>query len=164
MQVCPLLRRRHSQKRRKRARNGRRLGKDNRQTDVQRIGGETTDERISTDLDCIKNRLWGVQSVNLFWPILFTHSFYTCITVSLTVLSTVLSHGSKLLQTKQGPHWKNFNEEESSQVILFLLVCDLNLPQSSLWPDWSLSRLHHPHHLPGWFFQWSVISFHLISS
>ena len=46
---------------------GRRLGKDNlRRTDVQRIRGETTDEQISTDLDCIKNRLWGVQSVNLF--------------------------------------------------------------------------------------------------
>jgi hypothetical protein len=44
----------------------RRLGKGNRRTDVQRIRGEATNERISTDLDCIKNRLWGVQPVNLF--------------------------------------------------------------------------------------------------
>ena len=44
----------------------RRLGKDNRRTDVQRIRGESTDEWISTDLDCIKNRLWGVQTVNHF--------------------------------------------------------------------------------------------------
>jgi hypothetical protein len=42
----------------------RRLGKVNRRTDVQQIRGETTDERISTDLDCVKNRLWGVQPVN----------------------------------------------------------------------------------------------------
>ena len=43
----------------------RRLVKDNRRTDVQRIRGEETDERISTDLDCIKNRLWGVHPHSL---------------------------------------------------------------------------------------------------
>jgi hypothetical protein len=80
------------------------------------IWGEAADERISTDLDCINNQLWVVQTVNVFWPMICTHTIYTCISVS---------HGSKLLQTKQRPRWINFIEEESSQVILFLLVGDL---------------------------------------
>jgi hypothetical protein len=43
-----------------------RLGKGNRRTDVQRIRGQSTDERISTDLDCTKSRLLCVETLNLF--------------------------------------------------------------------------------------------------
>ena len=45
--------------------------------DVQRIWGKATDEPISTDLDCIKNRLWGVHPEPLL-----TYGLYTCTSVS----------------------------------------------------------------------------------
>ena len=49
---------------------------------LQRILGETTDERISTDLDCIKNRLWCVNSIGQkrfsTWEPLLTYTIYTC--------------------------------------------------------------------------------------
>jgi hypothetical protein len=66
----------------------RRLGKGNRRTDVQRFWGQTTDERISTDLDCI--------------PILLTHTIHTCISVS---------HGLKLLPTKLRPRSRNLSKK-----------------------------------------------------
>ncbi len=55
--------------------------------------------------------LLGVQSVNLFRSILFTHTIHTCISVS---------HGSKLLPKKLRlvTTFKKLIEEESSQVIV----------------------------------------------
>jgi hypothetical protein len=61
-------------KKKKRARLGRRLDKGNRRTDLQLIRGVENDERISTDLDCIKNRLWCVKTENHFQV---TYTIYT---------------------------------------------------------------------------------------
>jgi len=46
-----------------RARLERRLGQDNRRTDVQRIRGQATDEPMSTDLDCTKSRFFRLTSL-----------------------------------------------------------------------------------------------------
>jgi hypothetical protein len=47
---------------------------------------------------------------------IFTQTIYRCVSVS---------HGSKRLQKKQRPPATNFVKQESSHVILFLIVCDL---------------------------------------
>ena len=99
--------------------------------------------------------LLGVQTVNLFWPGLFTHTIHTCISVS---------HGSKLLPPKRRRVQETYLTIIKSRHCLwrstpsYSWVCHINppphpqsfrsLPQSRLWPVRSRSRLHHPHHLP----------------
>jgi hypothetical protein len=72
-----------------RPRFGRRLGKGNRRTDVQRIRGQATDERISTNLDCIKNGFWvSSLSTSLTYTI---YTYYSHMFPSVSCFETFTS-------------------------------------------------------------------------